>query len=213
MALGPVHLFNVEHGVETPAVAGTRAYLESLGHGELVDLVLEIATSSPGVRDRLEMRAVAGAGGEVDLAALRALIDRALRVNGFVEYGQARGYAEAVEHVADALGEQGMDRYREELSRIRSERPKEDWSSHYLMTEFARVTGDTDLLVEAYASEGTGCTTRGSWTPCTRRAAGTRPCAERAKAWRRASVEWTSGSWTTRSAPTVRTAGRRRSGG
>lgn len=71
MALGLVHLFHVEHGVESPRAADVRAHLESPGRGGLVDLLLELAAASPEVRDRLEIRAAAGtcgSGGGVGVA-------------------------------------------------------------------------------------------------------------------------------------------------
>uniref|UniRef100_UPI0003748431 SWIM zinc finger family protein n=1 Tax=Nocardiopsis lucentensis TaxID=53441 RepID=UPI0003748431 len=241
VALGLVHLYNLEHGVEVPSAPDTRAYLESLGHGELVDLVLEAAAASPGLRRRLEMRA-ASSGDEVDTASLRVMVDSALRTVDLVDYGEARGYADAVHGVADelanllergmaaeaeelgrraielldehggmvddsdggvgeaahrfveihvgacaeagvdrerladwlldrqlngasgvpellvetyadALGEDGLRHYGQELARIRSQRPEGDWTARFLMTEFARVAGDTDLLVRTYAAD------------------------------------------------------------
>jgi hypothetical protein len=225
--------------VAAPAAPDTRTYLESLSHGELVDRVLEAATTSPELRRRLDARTATDVGEEVDVAALRALIDEALHIDGYVEYRQASGYADVVDGVADelerllgeglheeaedlaryaiglldentdlvddssgdvggaanhvvevhvdacataekdpvelaewllerqligsgspelplesyadALGEQGMEHYGKKLARVREGRPARDWSSRFLMTEFARVSGDTDLLVRVYS--------------------------------------------------------------
>ncbi|MEV2278776.1 DUF6880 family protein [Nocardiopsis sp. NPDC049922] len=241
VAVGLVHLYNLEHDVPNPKAPDLRSYLRSRDHGELVELVVEAVDASPELRRRLEMRAACSRD-DVDTASLRVLVDSALRIIDFVEYGQAREYADSVHGVADELEsllqqglaeeaeelsrhaldlldehggmvddsaghvgdaahrfveihveacsasgrdpgevaewlldrqlngtsgipelsletyvdvlcEDGLRRYGEELVRARSRRPEGGWTARFLTTEFARVAGDTDLLVRTYASD------------------------------------------------------------
>ncbi|GAB2500604.1 SWIM zinc finger family protein [Nocardiopsis aegyptia] len=102
VALGLVYLFDTERGVEVPPAPDLRTYLTTLGADELVGLVLEAADSLPGLRLRLEVRAGISEEGSAPASA-RALVDEALRIDDFVEYGRAREYAQAVHGVADEL--------------------------------------------------------------------------------------------------------------
>ncbi|WP_116247817.1 SWIM zinc finger domain-containing protein [Nocardiopsis sp. FIRDI 009] len=242
VAVGLVHLYNLEHGVPTPETPDLKSYLRSRDRDELVALLLEAVDASPDLRRRLEIRA-ASSGETADTASLRVLVDSTLRIgdHDHAEYDHAREYAgrvhgvadelenllqrgmageaeelsrhaidlldehagvvddsdgdvgEAahrfveihvdacvksgrspeelaewlldrqldetagvpellVETYADALGEDGLRHYGEALASARSQRPEGDWTAQFLMTEFARVTDDTDLLVRTYAS-------------------------------------------------------------
>ncbi|MEE2038800.1 hypothetical protein Q8791_16370 [Nocardiopsis sp. CT-R113] len=251
VALGLVYLSTVEHGAALPTTAAspdTRAFLESLQHAELVDLLLAAADTDEALGLRLEARAISAAatasGGGVRMAVLRDFVDRALRIDGFVEYREAREYAETVSHVADelerlvedglhdaaeelaryaigrlgeympltddsaghvgdaaqhileahveacakagpdpvglaewlldrqlngsgvpelllesyveALGEAGLEHYGDRLADIRADSPSGDRGSRFLMTEFARVSGDVDLFVRVCSQDQDG---------------------------------------------------------
>ncbi|MFD3683871.1 SWIM zinc finger domain-containing protein [Nocardiopsis sp. NPDC058631] len=247
VALGLVYLSAVEHGTAVPVSAAPpdiRAYLESLDHAELVDLLVAAADTDEALSRRLEVRAASAAaatGGVVNMSALRAFVDQALRIDDFVEYREAGEYAatvagvagelekllhdglhdeaeelsryavgrlgeympltddsaghvgEAADHVLEAhveacaraepdpvelaewlldrqlngsgvpelllepyagvLGEVGLEHYGVRLAGIRASRPSADWGSRFLMSEFARVSGDVDLLVRVYSQD------------------------------------------------------------
>ncbi|GAA1108827.1 SWIM zinc finger family protein [Nocardiopsis metallicus] len=235
VALGLVYLYDSEHAVEVPTAPGLRCYLSSLGTDELVDLVLAAADDDPGFRRRLETSAEL-AGGLPGGAGARARVERALRIDGFVEYRQAREYAGTVhrvvgelegllergeaaaaeelarhaitalsgqagmvddsaghvggaaaelvevhveacaaarpdaseltgwllglqvkgsglpelllDHYAEALGEAGLEAYGERL--FADGFSASEWTMRFLRSEYARLTGDTDLLVRVY---------------------------------------------------------------
>ncbi|WP_152442613.1 SWIM zinc finger family protein [Nocardiopsis kunsanensis] len=250
VALGLVHLYNADHGVETPRAPDLQAYLRSLSTTDLVELVLEATDASPELRGRLELRASAAGYGSNDSgadnadSAGRSLVEAALRVTGFVEYTEARVYADRVHEVArlvemkteqgmatmaeelarhaatlldqqagvvddsgghigeagarllDAhvqaceiaapesralaewlldlqldgtgltdpqmgdyagvLGEEGLEHYRRELFEGDTGETANSWSTGFLKSEYAREVGDTDLLVQTLASQGSG---------------------------------------------------------
>lgn len=235
VALGLVYLNDSEHAVEVPRAPDLRSYLGSLGTDELVELVLAAADDDPGFRRRLELSADL-AGGLSGGAGARARVERALRIDDFVEYGQAREYAgtilqvigelegllerreaaaaeelarhaitalsgqagmvdDSAGHVggaaaelvqvhveacaaarpdgpelagwllgmqvegsglpellldpyAEALGEEGLAAYGEQLFGCGFS--ASEWTARLLRSEYARVTGDTDLLVRVY---------------------------------------------------------------
>ncbi|MES0836645.1 SWIM zinc finger family protein [Nocardiopsis tropica] len=248
VALGLVYLSAVERGTPVPAAAAPpdiRAYLESLAHGDLVDLLVSAAGTDEALERRLEVRAASaavtgsGGGGDMTMAALRAFVDRALRIDDFVDYREAPAYAETVSDVAEqlqrlleddlheaaeelsryaverlgeylpltddsdgevgeaalrvveahveacanadpdpvelaewlldrqlngsgvpelllesyagVLGKAGLEHYGNRLADIGADRPADDWDSRFLMTEFARASGDVDLLVRVYS--------------------------------------------------------------
>ncbi|WAE75564.1 hypothetical protein OUQ99_10975 [Streptomonospora nanhaiensis] len=246
VALGLVYLSAVERGTSVPAAAALpdiRAYLESLAHADLVDLLVSAAGTDESLERRLEVRAasaaVTGSGRGVDTSALRAFVDRALRIDDLVEYREAPAYAETVSDVAEqlqrlleddlhdtaeelsryaverlgeylpladdsdgevgeaalrvveahveacanadpdpvelaewlldrqlngsgvpelllesyagVLGKAGLEHYGNRLADIGADRPADDWDSRFLMAEFARASGDVDLLVRVYS--------------------------------------------------------------
>lgn len=102
VALGLVHLDNTERGVELSSTPDVRSLLESLERTELVELVLEAAGTVPELRRRLELRAALAEGGSASGSG-RAMVDAALRLGEYVEYGSAREYAERVHGVVDEL--------------------------------------------------------------------------------------------------------------
>jgi uncharacterized Zn finger protein len=85
------------------------AWLEALPRDRLLALLREQIAEDRNLRRRLEVRATAEqAGADIDIAALRAQIMRLLDTApfgryGYVEYGDADGYAAQVEEAAAAL--------------------------------------------------------------------------------------------------------------
>ena len=82
-----------------------RAYLQGLGVDGLVDLVLEQARTDQRFGERLSARALRAADGAVDLGSVRALLDRAMRVRGYVDYREAWAFFQAVDEVIDAVAD------------------------------------------------------------------------------------------------------------
>ncbi|MFI6981555.1 SWIM zinc finger domain-containing protein [Embleya sp. NPDC050154] len=109
VAVGLVFLRTAEAGpVGEPqgAAIDLRAYLASLDHGELVDLLDEAAGSDPDLRRRLHLRAArTDAGAGPDIAAIREHLGRSLRTYGYLDRHGAHTYAGAVADIAETLGE------------------------------------------------------------------------------------------------------------
>ncbi|WP_324338216.1 SWIM zinc finger family protein [Baekduia sp.] len=82
-----------------------RAYLHGLGVDGLVDLVVEQAGVDLRFGERLAARALRAADGPVDMGACRALLDRAMRVRGYVDYQEAWGFFQGVEDAIDTIAE------------------------------------------------------------------------------------------------------------
>ncbi|MGW5876078.1 SWIM zinc finger family protein [Nocardiopsis terrae] len=57
-----------------------------------------------------------------------------------------------LEAYADVLGEEGLERYRRDLFEGELGEAARGWAVGFLRSEYARVAGDTDLLVRVYAS-------------------------------------------------------------
>lgn len=82
------------------------SYVESLSPRELADLVMEQAHRDWRLRERLAAKAAAAGGARIDLARWPRRIDAAFAPSGnFVPYGEAAGWAGAVNDVIDALEE------------------------------------------------------------------------------------------------------------
>jgi tetratricopeptide (TPR) repeat protein len=81
--------------------ADLRRYLDSLDRTELAQLLYEHANEDPVLYRRLSLRAAAS-GDEVDLPALRRLVD-GLRARGFVDYNGSFAYAGRAGDVLDTL--------------------------------------------------------------------------------------------------------------
>jgi uncharacterized Zn finger protein len=80
-----------------------REHLLGLSAERLVDILLDHAREDPRLAGRLDSMVLRAAEGHVDLGAYRALLDRSLTVHGYVSYGEAWGYFEAVDSAIDAL--------------------------------------------------------------------------------------------------------------
>lgn len=95
-----VYLYEREHGATAPTVPDAAAYLNTLDHGRLVELLLEEAERSPALTLRLEVHAALAAG---ELDALHVLFEGALRVTEPLPFEQASVYARAVHEAVDAV--------------------------------------------------------------------------------------------------------------
>jgi uncharacterized Zn finger protein len=82
-----------------------REYLHGLGVDGLVDLVLEQAGTDQRFGERLSARALRAVDGPVDLGSVRALLDRAMRVRGHVDYREAWGFFQAVDEAIDVVAD------------------------------------------------------------------------------------------------------------
>jgi uncharacterized Zn finger protein len=84
-----------------------RTWLAGRGTKELVDMILDQAARDSRLRDRLLLQAAKSAGKGANVTAIRAAMDRATRVGGFIRYREAYGFAggisEVVESIADLL--------------------------------------------------------------------------------------------------------------
>jgi uncharacterized Zn finger protein len=83
-----------------------RAYLESLDHATLVELLDEHARDDETLSRKLSLRAARQhAGGQPDAAALARQLDRALRTRGFTSYHGSFDYARRAQEILDTLQE------------------------------------------------------------------------------------------------------------
>jgi tetratricopeptide (TPR) repeat protein len=96
----------IEDGAQLAEVPDLRGYLRSLGHDELVELLLRYAQREPAVYRELALR-VAGevSGTGPDAAALRHRLDASLRTGGFIGYGASLDYAREADSMLDVLDE------------------------------------------------------------------------------------------------------------
>lgn len=96
-----VYLYEREHDSgNTPTVPDITAYLHTLDHGQLVELLLEETEESSALTFRLEVLAALAAG---ELDALHSLFESALHITGPVPFDQAFEYARAVHSAVDAV--------------------------------------------------------------------------------------------------------------
>ncbi len=81
-----------------------RRHLESMDKRALVSLILSLAEDDAELRGRLESRALGGAA-KADIAAIKALIRKALAVHGFVDYRGMRRLVARAHSVLELLGD------------------------------------------------------------------------------------------------------------
>ncbi|WP_432973615.1 SWIM zinc finger family protein [Dactylosporangium sp. CA-233914] len=84
-----------------------RAFIASLGHDELVDLVWQQTSDDPAMYQRMLLRAMANAA-TVDLGLLAEQVER-LEID-WINYGEEDGYAEGADAVIEALAALVPDR-------------------------------------------------------------------------------------------------------
>lgn len=82
-----------------------REFLNSLSKDRLVAFVLESAVENKAFQEKLELKALLNAGKETDLAALRKVFDKATKFGNYIEYGEARSYADRAEQALNAIEE------------------------------------------------------------------------------------------------------------
>ncbi len=80
-----------------------RAYLEGLGHEQLVELVLEIASADERTLARLRLDAARAVSGPPPLRAFLSAIDDAFATDDYVSYREAYDYAERIREVIGAV--------------------------------------------------------------------------------------------------------------
>lgn len=88
-----------------PTPDEVRAYPLSLDRERLVDLLMEHARDDERLGERLHRLVVRHASGAADVAAYRAMIDRAFMVHGFVGYRDAYDYFAGIDETVDAFDE------------------------------------------------------------------------------------------------------------
>jgi len=82
-----------------------RAYLHGLGVDGLVDLVVEQADRDHRFGEWLAGQVLRAAAGPFDVGACRALLERAMRVRGYVDYREAWGFFQGVEEAIDVVAD------------------------------------------------------------------------------------------------------------
>lgn len=80
-----------------------RAHLAGQSKDALVELLMSQAATDARLRDRLLLETAGGRSGGVDLAALRAAIDRAVEPDDYEDYRPALAYANDIEQVIDRI--------------------------------------------------------------------------------------------------------------
>ena len=104
------------HGGEqsSGALARIRAHLEDKPNGVLVAMIVELAERDPALFRKLEIASAADRADDKTLAArLGKAIDQATATRGYVEYGEAGGWAAGVDDALDAI--QALDPSRDRL--------------------------------------------------------------------------------------------------
>ena len=94
------------HGGEPSSgvLARIRAYLEGKPNRVLAGMIVELAERDPALLRKLDLAAISDAADDGTLAArLGKAIDQATATRGYVEYGQAGGWAGGVDEALDAL--------------------------------------------------------------------------------------------------------------
>jgi uncharacterized Zn finger protein len=96
-----------DHGPEAGgagALARIRAHLADKPNGVLVRMIVELAERDPALFRKLEIAsAVDGADDKTLAARLGKAIDQATATRGYIEYGEAGGWAGSVDEALDAL--------------------------------------------------------------------------------------------------------------
>jgi tetratricopeptide (TPR) repeat protein len=80
-----------------------RTYLDGQDHGTLVEMILAEADRDEGLRERLLLRTTLAASAGAGAGQIRRAIDRAVRVQGFVDYGGAYDYARGIHDAIDLI--------------------------------------------------------------------------------------------------------------
>src|SRR5262249_45622326 len=81
-----------------------REHLRGKGTGQLVEMIMDLAERDPALLADLELAATAATSDDQQLfAQFKKAITEATRTHGFVEYGEARDWAEAIERVLDRM--------------------------------------------------------------------------------------------------------------
>lgn len=88
-----------------PTPEEVRAYLLSLEHERLVDLILDQARDDERLDERLQRMVVREGDGTGDVMAYRALVDRAFAIHGFVSYRDAYDFFRGIDETIDGLDE------------------------------------------------------------------------------------------------------------
>ena len=102
------------HEQSSGVLARIRAYLEDKSNGVLVAMIVELAERDPALFRKLEIASAADRADDKTLAArLGKAIDQATATRGFVEYGEAGGWAAGVDEALDAL--EALDAKRDRL--------------------------------------------------------------------------------------------------
>ena len=102
------------HEQSSGVLARIRAHLEDKSNGVLVAMIVELAERDPALFRKLEIASAADRADDKTLAArLGKAIDQATATRGFVEYGEAGGWAAGVDEALDAL--EALDAKRDRL--------------------------------------------------------------------------------------------------
>ena len=102
------------HEQSSGVLARIRAHLEDKSNGVLVAMIVELAERDPALFRKLEIASAADRADDKTLAArLGKAIDQATATRGFVEYGEAGGWAAGVDEALDAL--EALDSKRDRL--------------------------------------------------------------------------------------------------
>lgn len=84
-------------------MSDVRAYLDGQDRGTLVEMILAEADRDDRLRERLLLRTTMAATAEAGAGQIRRAIDRAVRVQGFVEYAGAYDYARGIYDAIDLV--------------------------------------------------------------------------------------------------------------
>ena len=102
------------HEQSSGVLARIRAHLEDKSNGVLVAMIVELAERDPALFRKLEIASAADRADDKTLAArLGKAIDQATATRGFVEYGEAGGWAAGVDEALDPL--EALDAKRDRL--------------------------------------------------------------------------------------------------
>jgi uncharacterized Zn finger protein len=102
------------HEQSSGVLARIRAHLEDKSNGVLVAMIVELAERDPALFRKLEIASAADRADDKTLAArLGKAIGQATATRGFVEYGEAGGWAAGVDEALDAL--EALDAKRDRL--------------------------------------------------------------------------------------------------
>ena len=102
------------HEQSSGVLARIGAHLEDKSNGVLVAMIVELAERDPALFRKLEIASAADRADDKTLAArLGKAIDQATATRGFVEYGEAGGWAAGVDEALDAL--EALDLKRDRL--------------------------------------------------------------------------------------------------